>query len=210
MKEINAKLEMSIRNSAFSALLCSALGFILLEAWTLHLGGKPVAHVIIGSVGAIVASVIYRAISSRPAAAPLQRSAAVRVDFGRLPGIAHIASTALLVLFGYAGAVALSRGSMTGFAVFVTCASAFPWSTLALCRTWILIPAALVSVALILGLSTAEQLPHPLLFPMAVWMLWTGAISAWLMNIFFRQRKSKAPKLVAHQGQDQVADVAQS
>ena len=199
MKEVNVKFETSIRNSGFSAFLCSALGFVLLEVWIFRLGGKPTAHAFVVSVGAVFASIFYRTIVVYCAAVAVRSNEAPQDKQGNPRSFANVACAVLLVIFGYGGALALSSGSMTIFALFAICASIFPWSKFMLCRTYILIPAALITVAMVLGLLTMDQSPHPLLFPVAVWMLWMGAVSAWFLNIHFRHRKSKASRPVARQ-----------
>ena len=209
MNEMNLKLDTSIRNTGFSTFLCAALGFVLLEAWTIQIGGKPVAHALIVSIGVIFAWMIYRTIAPYYATAAMQSNDAARDKKGNLRSSASLACAALLVMFGCAGAAALSSGWMTIFAVFAGCAYLFPWSKIALCRTHILISAALVTAAMALGLLVAEQPPHPLLFPAAVWMLWMAAVWAWLMNIFHRHRKSKASKLAARCRVKERADAVQ-
>lgn len=210
MSETNVKLETSIRNSGFSTLLCSALGFVLLEAGTVRLGGKPIAHAIIVSIGAILACIIYRAIVPYYATAAMQSNKAVRDKHGKLPSSTNLICAALLVMFGYAGAMALSSGLMTIFAVFAGFAYIFPWSKIALCRTHIRISVALVTLAMGLGLLVADHLPHPLLFLVAVWMLWMAAVWAWLMNIFYRQREAKASRLAAPRHVEEPADAVQA
>lgn len=209
MNEMNLKLEASIRNSGFSAFLCSALGFVLLETWIIQIGGKPIVHTMIVSIGAILACIIYRTIVPSYAAAAMSSNEAVRDKLGKLRGSASLACAALLVLFGYAGAMALLSGWMTNFAVFAGCAYLFPWSKIALCRTHLRISAALVTIAMALGLLVADPLPHPLLLPVAIWMLWMTAVWAWLMNIFYRHRKSKASRSVVHRRVEEPTDAVQ-
>lgn len=208
MNQMNVKLETSIRNSGFSTFLCSALGFVLLEAWTIQLGGKPIAHAIVVSIGVLLAYIVYRTLLPYYTNAEVQPNEVTRAH-GKLLGTTNLACAALLLMFGYAGALALSSGSMTIFAVFVGGAYLFPWSKVSLCRTHIVVPAALITVAMGLGLVIADWLPHLLLFPVATWMLWMAAVWAWLMNIFYRHRRSKASKVVAHVGVNEPADAVQ-
>lgn len=194
MNEQDVKLETSIRDSGFRTLLCAVLGFILLEAWIVRLGGEPVAHTIVVFAGLVLAWLVYRAISrsgTSPATYPHGNG-----KRDRLPG-RDACWAALLAVFGYAGAWVVSSGLLTLFAAFVACAYLFPWSKVPLCRTSILRSMGLIAAATVIGLLTANQLPDSFFFPVAVWMLWMAAICAWLTRIFYRHRKLKAARFIA-------------
>lgn len=176
MNDQHAVREASIRNSGFSALLCSTLGFVLLEACLIRLGAKPIAHVIVVSLGVMLASLACRILLPRQPASPDCRWWNV----------------ALLVVFGDVGAVAFSSGSITLFGAFTASAYLIPWSKIALCRTSALVPVALVSTVMIAGLSRADQLPRTQSFLIAAWMLGLAAVVSWLSNIFYRKQRPEA------------------
>lgn len=194
MEENKMKLETSIRNSGFSMLLCCVLGFVLLEAFIVHSGGKPFAHALVISVGALAAFVIHRALVPYYVTAPVLSNRTT--VSAKVVGIANMACWGLLVVFGYAGMVALSSGLITLFAIFAVCAGIIPWSKITPCRKYILPPMALIVAGTVLGMLTLDQIPHPIFFLLGVWMSWMVAVFSWLVNIFYRQRKSKASRLV--------------
>ena len=174
MNDQHATREASIRNSGFSALLCSTLGVVLLEAWVIRLGAKPIAHVIVVSLGVMFAGLACRTLLPRQPASPDSRWW----------------NAAILVVFGYAGAAAFSSDSMTLFGAFTAGACLLPWSKIALCRTSALLPLVLVSTAMAVGLSMADQSPGTPSFLIAVWMLGLAAVVSWLSNIFCRKQFS--------------------
>lgn len=192
MKDSVVVLETSIRNSGFSALLCSTLGFAMLEAWILRLGIRPTVHMVAISVGAVFATVIYRTVL--PSCQTKEKCASQQTQFSPIrPTSADGAvCAALLVAFGYSSAVILSRGSMLIFAGFAACASLFPWSAFALCRTRISVSLTLVSLAAVIGMLMLDVLSAPFLPPLAVWMLWMAAVGAWVRNIILRRRHADA------------------
>lgn len=173
MNDRSAMLEASIRNSGFSALLCSTLGFALLEACLIRLGAKPIAHLIVVSVGLTLASLACRIVLPPQPASPDSRWW----------------NAAVLAVFGGVGAVAFTSDSITLFGAFTASACLLPWSKIALCRTRVLLPLLLVSTAMFVGLSTADQLPRTPSFLIAVWMLGLAAVVSWLSNIFYRKRR---------------------
>ena len=207
MEKKEVMLETTIRDSGFSALLCCTLGFILLEIWIVRLGARPIGHILTLSIGTALAALAYRAIVPSYMAAALPAGSEVKPDNDKLPSLANLAGAALLVMFGYTGALALANGWMTLFAAFAGSACLFPWSRVGLCRTRILVPASLFVLATVCGMLAADQLPHPLLFPVAVWMLWVAAAGAWLRNIVYRRRKSKASRELAEHRLEEAADV---
>lgn len=182
MNDTSAMREASIRNSGCSALLCSTLGFVLLEVWLIRLGAKPIAHVIVVSLGALLASLTCRTLLPR-------QPASVPGEDDRIRPHNRWWNGAVLVVLGYAGAAAFSSDSTTLFGAFTACACLFPWSKIALCRRRVLVPLVLVSTAMCVGLSTAERLPRTPFYLIAVWMLGLAAVISWLSNIYYRKQR---------------------
>lgn len=195
MQDKQAKLDTSIRNSGFSMLLCCVLGFVLLEAFLVNSGGKPRAHAFVVLVGALAAFMVYRGLAPYSAASVSARAFS----------IVNIACGALLLIFGYVGMAALASGSITLFALFAVCAGIIPWSSIALSRACILAPTALVAAGVVIGMLTVRQLPQPIFFLLAVWMSWMVGVFSWVMNISYRQRKSKAARLLAQRTEQEPA-----
>jgi hypothetical protein len=193
MTEHEEKLDRSIRNSGFGALLCFSLGLVLLEAWLIRLDARPGAHLLTAG-GAVVAALAYRALAGRYRAARQRSFDHIGDGRGIRPGALALAlpGVALLIAFGYAGALALASGVVTLFGAFAIVACSFPWSRVGLCRTRILLPSALVIGTALLALPRLDQLPHPLLLPLSVWMLWLTASGAWIRNAYCKWRRPAA------------------
>lgn len=206
MKNKAEKLDASISNTGIGAILCFVLGFVLLEARMVQLGSRPIAHAIVVSVGTLITYVLYRTIASYRTAAAVRSNDTWATGHVEQSSTVTAAGAALLLMFGYSGALLLSNGAMTLFAIFVTCACTAPWSKIALCRTSILLPATLVTLANLPGVLTTDPPPHPLHVPMAVWMLWMGAVCTWLMNIIYRRQQSQASRLLDHQTTEEPVD----
>ena len=179
------KLDRSIRDCGFGALLCYSFGLVLLEAWLIRLEAKPFAH-LLTACGALVAVIAYWGLLRRYRAAS-QRAFAASGDSTLAFG-----GVALLAGFGYAGALALASGVITLFAAFAVAACSLPWSRIPLCRTHILPPCALVIGTALLALPRLDQLPHPLLLPLAIWILWLASCGAWLRNVFCKWQGAAA------------------
>ncbi len=206
MREKPTKLDTSIANTGFGAFLCYALGFVLLEIRVVQLEGKLIAHAVVVAIGTLLLFALHRAIVPYHVAAAVRSSDALADKDDRGSGIIRPASGVLLCMFGYVGALVLSSGSMTLFAIFVTSACTLPWLTIPLCRTSILVPAALITVANVLGMLTTDQPRHPLHIPLAVWMLWMGATGIWLINIFNRRQKSRESRLLAEKSNEEPTE----
>lgn len=194
MKNTAEKLDQLISNIGFGAILCFALGFVLLEIRMVQLGSKLLAHAIVVSVGMLVTCIVNRVIAPYHAAAATRSNDTWALRNVERSSIVAVACGALLLMCGYIGALVLSSGSMTLLAIFVTSACTLPWSKIPLCRTSLPVSAALITVANVLGVLTTDQPSHPLHLPMAVWMLWMGAVCAWLINIVYRRQRSRASK----------------
>lgn len=178
----------SIRDSGFGAWLCFLLGLVLLESWFIRMEARATVHLVTAPSGSAIAALAYRALTRRYRAAAGDAPASGRGGRGWAP-----AGLALLLAFGYGGALALRSGMVTLFGAFAVLACTLPWSRIKLCRRHILLPTALVIGSLVLALPRLDRLPHPLLLPLSVWMLWLAAVSAWLRNLYYRRRGPGAP-----------------
>ncbi|MFC0254029.1 hypothetical protein [Massilia consociata] len=199
MDDKHAMLESSVRNSGFSTLLCSTLGFVLLEGWAIRNNAKPFTHAVIVALGSILAAIIYRVLLSPEATARTRMAVFSHSSRGSWNHF-NPASIVLLLTFGYAGAAALSSGSFLLVAAFTACASLFPWSRIPLCRTCILSPLALMTIATFLGILLTDQVPHLIYFLVAVWMLWIAAACSWLQSILRRRRRPESSVPVDQRG----------
>jgi len=181
MQDEHARLAASIRDSGFSALLCVTLGCVLLEAWFVALGARPLGHVVLVSVASILAGSAWRFLVLPHARAGVRPS-------GPPKRAARLVGAILLAGFGYAGALAFLSGSMSLFASFPACAFLLPWSRSTLCREHIALPLGCVAGACFAGLVTAPHLPPSWQFPVAVWMCWLAAALAWVAQLCYRRR----------------------
>jgi len=177
-------------NTGFSALLCTALGFLLLETCIVQLKGKPLVHVIgtlmaIGlGAGILLRIAPYRPTSFLPTGMLGQRTAPPS-------GIAMMSSGLLLAATGYAGAVVPGSGWATDSVIFAACVYLVPWSRIPLCRRGFAVPLCIVMLAALAVLVARGPLPHPVSLLISAWLLWVTAIFTWAMLFIVRQRQPR-------------------
>jgi hypothetical protein len=132
---------LSIRawNIGFSGLLCTGLGFLLLEKCSIEMGARPIVHITSTVVCALIAGATFRgAALQRPAASPAVENGPQKRGLPASAG--NIVSAMLLACIGYAGAVALKGGWATNAAVLAVCLHLIPWSRIPLCSAGFLVP----------------------------------------------------------------------
>jgi hypothetical protein len=192
MKTEGSTFDKTMRNAGFSVLMCTTIGFLVLEKCLIRLDAGPVAHITGMVIGTTLVILIYRGIGSYwfiPATCPPLFN---RTENASLFSASHLTSALLLIIIGYLGAKALGSGWATASGLYVIFLLLFPWSKVALCRRSLAASWSLISLSVIAGLLTAGRQPHPLLLMSAVWMLWLAAAWTWLRLILLRKRKSKA------------------
>jgi hypothetical protein len=192
MKTEGSTFDKTIRNAGFSVLMCTTVGFLVLEKCLIRLGASPVAHITGMVIGTTLVILIYRGIGSYwliPATYPPLCN---RTENASLLSNSHLTSALLLISIGYFGAKTLSSGWATASGLYVIFLLLFPWSRVALCRRSLAASWSLISLSVIAGLLTAGRQPHPLLLSIGAWMLWFAAAGTWLRLILLKKRKSKA------------------
>ncbi|KGF80636.1 hypothetical protein IA69_17715 [Massilia sp. JS1662] len=189
MRPTDASLDAVARNTGFSALVCTSLGLLLLEACFVQAAAKPSTHVIIAVVGATLAALMYRRIAIYLGMGPghsLPQQGGIDAALLRL---SQLGSAVLLMIVGYVGAKVFATGSATTSGLFTLCLLFFPWSRVAFCRMHLPASWLMIILGMVAGLLTAARLPHPLVLGVAIWMLWISAASAWMRFIFIRRNK---------------------
>jgi hypothetical protein len=183
---------LSIRawNIGFSGLLCTGLGFLLLEKCSIEMGARPIVQITSTVVCALIAGATFRgAALQRPAASPTVENGPQKRGLPASAG--NIVSAMLLACIGYAGAVALKGGWATNAAVLAVCLHLIPWSRIPLCSAGFLVPWGILMLSAAATMVTWGTLLAPLSLVAGAWFLWMASLCAWMMLIFLRKQRLK-------------------
>jgi hypothetical protein len=193
-----AKRDVRIGNSAFSAFLYGALGYVLLTAWNVRVGAGAVLHGCTALCGVVIVAVALRHAKLCWPSLTGMRLATVRPVLAHAVTIANVSWCCLLLALGYVLASCLLIGLITPFALLAAGISFVPWLKIRFCRRHFFGSSFLILAGAGLGLLPADALADPILFPIATWFCWLIATFSLLPGIF--TRASRATARASHPG----------
>ncbi len=171
--------------AGFSGLLCISSGLVLLMDCLVVAGAEPAAFLFSGAVGAAAIVLMVRRAGS-------YKHEACELTSGASGNLLLLAVSICMAGAGFVGARLAGIGWATPCIPYVMFLCFFPWSRVGSCHRSPATCVSMLCAGMVAGLVTTDRMPHPVSTAMIVWMLWTGAVFAWLRLVLMDRQQLRS------------------
>lgn len=170
----------AMRNNAFAALLFATQGLLMLELWSLRLGLRPAANIIGTMFGIAMVGFMFRKVFLHFPSSMAKAGKSGGFQWVEILRPEAAAASLLAAVLGYTSFAIPLAGWISPLILVAAVMLFMPWGRLLAHRTSCIVCWAAALAGSTLATLSSSIHVSPMAFPVACWILWTLATTAWL------------------------------